>query len=152
LTRPDQSEVSFLDQIVQGEFVALIPLNDGDYQAQVRQDQLLPGGFIPALDAGGQLVLLGGRQEIRVSRRIVGRLATRPGRSGTAFGTAVAPTSITGRTRITVVFPLRPSGPLAAGSFARLRDLEGIVQVHHQSLTIVDRSCGRGWVDNRCSE
>src|SRR5918911_352900 len=68
LGRADQAEHALLDEVVQGEAVALVPAGDRDDQAQGRVDEAILGHQVAALDALGQLDLLGRLQQLKAVR------------------------------------------------------------------------------------
>ena len=63
LGRADQAEDALLDQVEQGQVLALVLLRDRDDQAQVRVDHALLGLEVAALDRLRQLDLLVGAQQ-----------------------------------------------------------------------------------------
>ena len=63
LDRADQAEHALLDQVAEGQALALVLARDRDHQAQVGVDHALLGGEIAPLDALGELDLLLGREQ-----------------------------------------------------------------------------------------
>src|SRR4051794_21095770 len=70
LGRADQAQHALLDEVVQGEAVALVAAGDGDDEPQVRVDQAVLGEEVAALDALGELDLLGGLQQLEAVRAL----------------------------------------------------------------------------------
>src|SRR3954463_6519958 len=64
LRRADEAEHALLDEVVQGQPMALVPAGDGDDEAQVGIDEPVLGEEVTALDALGELDLLRGLQEL----------------------------------------------------------------------------------------
>src|SRR3954468_13707182 len=63
LDRADEAQHPLLDQVAEGEALALIPARVRDDQAEVRVDHPLLGGEVTALDALGELDLLDGLEQ-----------------------------------------------------------------------------------------
>src|SRR3954462_13333459 len=70
LGRADQAQHALLDEVVQGEAVALVAAGDGDDEPQVRVDHAVLGEEVAALDALGELDLLGGLQQREAVRAL----------------------------------------------------------------------------------
>src|SRR5215210_8706751 len=64
LSRPDEPEHALLNEVVQGQAMALVPPGDGDDKAQVGIDEPVLGHEVAALDALRQLDLLGRLQQL----------------------------------------------------------------------------------------
>ena len=61
--RPQQSQVAFLDQVLQTESLAGVAAGYVDHQAQVGTDHPVPGIIVATLNPVGQLLLLVGIEE-----------------------------------------------------------------------------------------
>ena len=70
LRSADQAQHALLDEVTQGEALALVLTRHGDHQPQVRVDHPVLGDHVAPLDALGQHDLLGGGQQ-RVLPRLV---------------------------------------------------------------------------------
>src|SRR4051812_38885692 len=68
LRRADEPEHALLDEVVQGQPMALVPAGDGDDGAQVGIDEPVLGKEVAALDALGELDLLPGVQQLELVR------------------------------------------------------------------------------------
>src|SRR3954470_19324173 len=68
LRRTDEAEHALLDEVVQGQPMALVPAGDGDDEAQVGIDEPVLGKEVAALDALCELDLLCGLQELEAIR------------------------------------------------------------------------------------
>src|SRR3954452_5458950 len=68
LRRADEPEHALLDEVVQGQAMALVPAGDGDDEAQVGIDEPVLGKEVAALDALGELDLLRGLQQLELVR------------------------------------------------------------------------------------
>src|SRR3954454_511529 len=64
LRRADEAEHALLDEVVQGQPMALVPAGDGDDEAQVGIDEPVLGEEVAPLDALGELDLLRGLQQL----------------------------------------------------------------------------------------
>ena len=60
--RADQAEISFLDQVVEGNPTLFVVADGVEHQAQIRRDQLLLGVDVTRLAALGQRSLFAGRE------------------------------------------------------------------------------------------
>ena len=81
LDRADQPEDALLDQVEQRQLGALVLLRDRDDEPQVRVDHAVLGGEVAALDALGEVDLLGRRQQ-PVAADLVEEELQRVGRDG----------------------------------------------------------------------
>src|SRR3954466_945676 len=68
LRRADEPEHALLDEVVQGQAMALVPAGDGDDEGQVGIDEPVLGKEVAALDALGELDLLRGLQQLVLVR------------------------------------------------------------------------------------
>src|SRR3954464_4154948 len=78
LRRADEPEHALLDEVVQGQPMALVPAGDGDDEAQSGIDEPVLGEEVTALDALGELDLLRRLQEL-VAVRLLQELLERVG-------------------------------------------------------------------------
>ncbi len=75
--RADQPEVSFLDQVVQGNPTLFVVADGAEHQPQIRRDQLLQGVHVARLAALGQRALFAGREPV-LSMLVPGRRGMSP--------------------------------------------------------------------------
>ena len=148
--RADQPEVSFLDQVVQGDPALFVVADGAEHQPQVRRDELLPGVHVARLDSLGQCALIAGREPV-LTMLMRGRRGMSPwAPNPCAFDKAAPMTSPWSLAAI--LLRIRVEGPVKTRWFADGLEFQSAIRIHGCSFERPQRPARRAATAARQSE